>query len=370
MKLTFDREQFANAFAIAQGVAPARSPKPILQNVKFEATKDGGQFLATDLEIGVRVKVDGLDVSDPGSTVLPIQRFSQVLRESRDKQMSLEVSGNGAVVKGERFKVKLSTESPDEFPSIADFHEEKYHAINAPLLREIIKRTAFATDNESSRYALGGVLMEMSDSHVIAVGTDGRRLAKMEGAAAAHGGHSTVDNPTIIPTRALTLIERAIGDEGEVKIAARGNDLLVHNERLTLYTRLVEGRFPRWRDVLPKRPDATKIPLQVGSLMEAVRQAAIVTSDESRGVDFKFGGGKLELHANTAQVGESEASMIVAYDGPGITITLDPRFMIDFLKVLPADRTIIFEAMDGSGPAVLSTDDGYQYVIMPLSRDR
>ena len=220
-------------------------------------TKEGGQFLATDLECSVRVKIEGLEVNDPGTTVLPISRFSQVLRESHDKQMTLEVSGNGAVVKGERFKVKLSTESPDEFPTIADFHEERFHTINAPLLREIIKRTAFATDNESSRYALGGVLLEMSDNHIIAVGTDGRRMAKMEGPATAHAGHQTTDQPAIVPTRALTLIERAIGDVGEVKIASRGNDLLVHNDRLTLYTRLVEGRFPRWRDVLPKRPDAT-----------------------------------------------------------------------------------------------------------------
>ena len=93
-------------------------------------------------------------------------------------------------------------------------------------------------------------------------------------------------------------------------------------------------------------------------------------SDESRGVDFQFGGGKLELRATTAQVGESEATLIVSYDGPGLTITLDPKFVIDFLKVLPAESMLIFEAMDGTGPAVLSTDDGYQYVIMPLSRDR
>ncbi|MGC4006411.1 MAG: DNA polymerase III subunit beta [Pirellulales bacterium] len=370
MKITFDRDKFLSSFAVAQSVAPARSPKQILQNVKFEATADGGRFLATDLEIGVRVKVDGIEVHQPGTTVLPVGRFAQVLREARDKQLTLEISGNGAVVKGERFKVKLATESPDEFPAIEEFAEKKFHVIPAPLLRSIIQRTAFATDNESSRYALGGVLMEMTDDKIIAVGTDGRRLAKMEGPAQAVEGHRTGDQGSIIPTRALQLIDRAIGDEGDVKVAARGNDVMVQNDRLTLFTRLVEGRFPKWRDVLPNRPQASRIPLPVGQLLEAVRQAAVVTSDESRGVDFHFGDGKLRLNANTAQVGESESSLIIAYDGSELGITLDPRFLVDFLKVLPGESTITFEAVDGTGPAVLTTDDGYSYVIMPLSRDR
>ena len=110
----------------------------------------------------------------------------------------------------------------------------------------MIRRTVFATDNESSRYALGGVLLELGADKIIAVGTDGRRLAKMEGPAKSVGGHQTGDNTTIVPTKAMHLIERALTDaDAEVQIAARANDILVKSPRVTIYSRLVEGRFPK-----------------------------------------------------------------------------------------------------------------------------
>jgi DNA polymerase-3 subunit beta len=369
MKVSLQRDEFSKAFTIAQNVAPARSPKPILQNVKFEANANGGQLLATDLEIGVRVQVDGLEIMESGTTVLPVARFNQVLREAPG-ELKLEITGNSAVVTGQRFKVKLTTESPEEFPSISEFKEERYHVIEARLLRGIIKRTIFATDNESSRYALGGVLLEMSEDKIVAVGTDGRRLAKMEGPAKAVKGHQTTESNVIVPSRALQLIDRAIGDEGEVKIAVRGNDILINTEKLTLFTRMVEGRFPRWRDVIPTRPNASRIPMQAGLLQKAIQQAMIVTSEESRGVDFDFTRGQLELKANTAQVGETEVTLEVPYDGNELKIVLDPRYVIDFLKVLSPDATVTLEIQDGGGPAVMTTDDGYTYIIMPLSRDR
>jgi len=370
MKISFPREPFANLFAIAGSVAPARSPKPILQNVKLEVTREGCTLLATDLEIGVRVRVEGIEVLDPGQTILPIQRFNQILRESHDKSLQLEVKGNGAVIRGERMKFKLDTESPEEFPEVADFQETKYHQVSARLLKEIIRRTAFATDTESSRYALGGVLFEMGENQIIAVGTDGRRLARMQGPAQAVGGHDTVETQTIVPTRALQLIERSLGDEGDVLLSSNGNTIMIKTDKLILQSNLVQGRFPRWRDVFPNRPHAIKIPMQVGPLLDSVRQAAIVTSEESRGVNFHFGGGQLKLNASTAQVGESEVAQVIAYDGPEIDISLDPRFVIDFLKVLHTEATMLFEVQDGTGPGVLSVDDGYAYVIMPLSRDR
>jgi DNA polymerase III subunit beta len=369
MKLTFDRESFNSAFVGAASVAPVRSPKPILQNVKFVANGDSGQFMATDLEMSIRVAVGNLQVSQQGQTVLPIGRFRQILSECHDKELTLEVDDRGAIIRGEHMKLKLATENPEEFPSIPEFNESAYHQVPANLLREIIKRTAFATDTESSRYALGGVLMEMSEGKITAVGTDGRRLAKMEIPAESVGGHSTKDQNTIIPTRALQLIDRVIGD-GQVMISARSNEVVVKTEKVTFVTRLVEGRFPRWRDVIPTRPNAYRIPFQVDSLLNSIRQAAIVTSEESRGVDFKFADGKLKLNATTAQVGESEVEQLISSDVPEITITLDPRFVIDFLKVLGSDKAVTLEIQDGSGPAVFSTDDGYSYVVMPLNRDR
>jgi DNA polymerase-3 subunit beta len=370
MKATFDREKLLTAFQLAATVAPTRSPKPILSNVKLEVTAEQAIVMATDLELGVRVVVPGVQCEVPGTCVLPIQRFGSILRESSDAQIRIETDGHGTQVRGDRSEFKLPAANPDEFPAVAAFAEKSYYEIPVKLLRELIRRTVFATDNESSRYALGGVLIEMQGSDIIAVGTDGRRLAKMQGQGTSVGGHSTGDQMTIIPTKAMQVIERMLSDADEtIQLAARNNDVLVRTPRATIYSRLVEGRFPRWRDVFPKREDAQKIDLIVGPFHAAVRQAQITTSEESRGVDFTFGDGKVVLSARAADVGQSRVELPIAYDGPTIGIMLDPRFMADFLRVLDAERTVTIDLKDSEGAAVCSTDDGYGYVIMPLARD-
>jgi len=185
------------------------------------------------------------------------------------------------------------------------------------------------------------------------------------------GGHGTGDQTTIVPTRALQLIERAISEgDSTINIAAHPNYLLVQSERVTVYSRLVEGRFPKWRDVFPNRDDGVKIDLPIGAFHSAVRQAAIVTSEESRGIDFEFGGGSVVLSAETAETGQSRIELPIGYDGETIGIVLDPKYISDFLKVLDAEKTFTLEVKDSKSAAVCSTDDGYGYVIMPMARDR
>ena len=118
-------------------------------------------------------------------------QFGSILRESSAETLNIEADGHGVVVSGENFSFKLASGNPAEFPNVVEFAEEKYHEVPARLMKELIRRTLFATDTESSRYALGGVLLEMDEDKIIAVGTDGRRLAKMEGPAVSVGGHVT-----------------------------------------------------------------------------------------------------------------------------------------------------------------------------------
>lgn len=371
MKVTCNREKLLSAFQAAQAVAPSRSPKPILQNVKMQVSEDGAVLLATDLEVGIRVEVPGIEVEVPGAAVLPIGRFASILRESTDETLHLETEGQATRVRGERSEFRLPAEDPEEFPAVAEFTETKYHELPARLLRELIRRTVMATDNESSRYALGGVLLELEAEQATAVGTDGRRLATMHGPARSVEGHTTGDNTVIVPAKAMQLIERALTDaDAEVQVAVQPNGILVKTPRATIFSRLVEGRFPKWRDVFPDRTDAQRVDLIVGPLHSAVRQAAIVTSDESSGVDFRFSPGQLQLTAEAAQTGQSKVELPISYDGPEITIMLNPKYFSDFLRVLDPERTFTMELKDGESAAVCRTDDGYSYVLMPLSRDR
>lgn len=371
MKLSCDREQLLQAFQTAAAVAPSRSPKPILQNVKLEATSDGVTLTATDLEVGIRHQVSGVDVEAPGAIVLSVTRFGSILRESADETLQIESDGNNTTIRGQRSQFSLPAENPSEFPPVAEFQADAFLEVPARMLRELIRRTAFATDNESSRYALGGVKLEYADGMLTAIGTDGRRLAKMTGPVAAHGDSVDLGAATIVPTRAMNLIERAVAPtDAEVQIAVKGSELVVKSMRATISARLLEGRFPDWRRVFPDLGSGHQIELAVGPTHAAVRQAAIVTSEESRGIDFAFGDGMLVLSGRAAEVGESRVELPIGYDGPQLVTTLDPRFVIDFLKVLDAEKTFTLELKDSEEAAVCSTDDGYGYVIMPLARDR
>ncbi len=371
MKITIQREPFAHVFAIAAIVAPARSPKTILQNVKLEATDQEVRLTATDMEVGVRLTVNDVQVESPGSAVIPVSRLNAILKESSDEVLSISADANKILVTGNQSRFELQGQNPDEFPEVADFTETDYIEIPASTLKELIRRTLFATDAESSRYALSGVLLEAGEDSLIAVGTDGRRLAKMEAKISRHGNKETSGTTTIVPSRSMQLIERTLPSGEElVQIAARENDLLVKHANGVFYTRLVEGRFPKWREVLPTRTDSIRIDLPVGPMFSALRQAAIVASEESRGVDFTFKDGSLVLSNNTAEVGQSRIELPVSYDKEEMTITLDHRYVADFLRVLQADKSFTFDIENGDQAAYCQTDDSYGYVIMPLSRDR
>ena len=371
MKIQCNRAKLLEAFDIAAAVAPKRSPKAILQNIKIEVSDGRAVLSATDLDVGVRVQAAEVQVQDTGVALLPAIQFGGILRESSDEMLTIETEAQGMRVRGERSEFKLPSMNPDEFPSVAPFAEARYHEIPARLLKEMIRRTTFATDPQSSRYALGGVLLEFGDGTLTAVGTDGRRLAKMEGPAISVGGVETGEQPTIVPTRALQLIERSLSEaDAEVQLATTGNNVVVQSPRLTLTSRLVEGRFPRWRDVFPRRESPVTIDLPVGPFHAAVRQAAIVTSDESRGVDFIFGEGVALLTGQAAETGQSKIELPIGYSGAKIAIMLDPRYVTDFLRVLDPEKTFHLEIKDSESAAVCHTDDGYSYVIMPMARDR
>jgi len=371
MRLVCEREKLWHAFQTAASVAPARTTKPILQNVKLEATTEGAILMGTDLEVGIRIGVPGFEVEVPGSVVLPIARFTAILRESTDEKLTMESDGQKTLVRGQRSEFQLPSENPDEFPTVTAFEEEKYHELPARFFRETARRTVFATDTESTRYALGGVLVELTPDGITAVGTDGRRLAKQEGPAKSVGGHKSGDTMTIIPARAMQLLERALADNEEnIQLAARENDVLVRSGRATIYARLVEGRYPPWRDAFTPREGTVKIELVVGPFFAAVRQAAIVTSEQRRGLEFTFGEGKAVLAGHGAEYGESLVEMPIAYDGPVVPIRLDPRYLSDFLRVLDQERTFLLEVKDAESAAICTTDDGYGYVIMPLAREK
>ena len=184
MRALCNREGLLTAFGLVSGVVPARSPKPILQNVKLIADADEGSVLmGTDLEVGIRHRVLGVKVEQPGAVILPTSQVGSILRTSSDAELAIEAEDDRLVIRGLHSEFTLPVEDASLFPEVPDFAATSYHVVAAADLKKLIRRTIFATDVESTRYALGGVLVELTAESIAMVGTDGRRLARMSAPA-------------------------------------------------------------------------------------------------------------------------------------------------------------------------------------------
>lgn len=369
MKLHCHRATLSTAFQIVNTVVPSRTPKEVLRNVKLEVTGGKATLIGTDQEVGIRYAVDGVETKSDGQTLLPTNRMIAILRELTDDHVDLEIEDDKVWVRSGHSEFRLSAEDPAEFPNVADFTDDNYHVINSDVLGKAIRRTVFATDIESTRYALGGVLLELGDDTVSLVATDSRRLALVQSPCTVSGKPEVPNAQPVVPRAAMNLIEKSLADDAEVHIAIHANDVLVKSANSTIYSRLVEGRFPKYADVVPK-DSAHNIEMVVGPFYSAVRQAQIVTDEESRGVDFVFEDGNLTLMSEAADVGTSKVELPVPYSGDKLVIKFDPRFVAEFLRVLEPETQVTLHLKDGDSAAVLRTDDNYTYVIMPLSRDR
>lgn len=371
MQIQCCRKALADAFAIPASIAPKRSPREVLQNVKMLASSGRLVMTATDGEVGVTVSVDDdVDVIQQGSVLVPAIRFGMILRDSPGETIEITAKENTLDVRIGRSKFRMATSNPDEFPSVRTFESDRYHEINARAFREMLRRTVFATGDDSSRYALGGVMLEMNGENAISVGTDGRRLGTMASIGVQMGEHSTSGFTVIVPRRAVAVIDRSIGDHDElIEVATNPNDICVRTSAATITARLIEGRYPNWREVIPKRENPFVASIAAGTLLASTRQAAIATDGESHGLDFAFSAGLLSIRGQSIMSGESHVEVPVVYDGDDITITLDCRYVMDVCKSIDPQMMIDLEIQDSKSPMLVATADGYRHVIMPMARD-
>jgi DNA polymerase-3 subunit beta len=367
MKLYCERESLLSDTQLASAAVATRDIKPILKNLKAIAAGDKCTLMATDLEMGIRLELRSPKVQDPGSAILPAARFASILREATDEHLTVEADGQRCVVTGASNEFEMPGEDPEEFPDVPSFSDKQFHELQAGPLRTMIRRTIFATAKESTRYAMTGVVWELEGEHCRLIATDSKRLALASGAAKPVGGHDTKGQSHIVPTKAMALLERNLHDDEEmIKVALKPNDVLFRTGRATIYSRLVEGRFPPYKEILPKKANA-RIPLAVGPFLTAVRQAAIMTDDESKRVNFHFAAKKLTLAAHGAAAGRSKVELPLEYDGTPIEIAFDPSYLVDMLKVLAPEDPLSLELNDGSKPALFKSGSDYQYLVMPLS---
>jgi DNA polymerase-3 subunit beta len=367
MKALCHREGLLAACQLAGAAVTARDLNPILRNFKMVAEEGRCTLLATDLELSIRLEVRGVQVEEPGEAIFPAARTTAILREATDEEVRVEADPQACLIRGQTMEFEMPSEDPVNFPEVPAFAEEHYHELPAGLLRRLIRRTAFAAAKENARYSMTGVLWELEDAIARLVATDGRRLAVAQGAAVAHGGHATKGQTPVVPSKAIDLLERNLHDEDElVRVSLRPNEALFKTERATICSRLVEGRYPAYRDVFPKK-QPVKVPLSVGPFLTAVRQAAIMMDDETKRVMFGFAKGKLTLQAHGKDTGRSKVELPIEFDSKAINISFNPGFLIEMLRALEADASLNLELVDANTVGVFRMGDEYAYLIMPLT---
>jgi DNA polymerase-3 subunit beta len=370
MKTLCQREGLLSACQLTSAAMPTRGDlKPILKNIKAIAGEDRFTLIATDQEVGIRLDVQGLEVEETGEAILPAKKLIDILREAGDEKLTIEADASACVVRGRTLEFEMPSEDPALFPDFPSFTEERYHELTAGSLREMIRRTIFATaDDSSARPSMAGVMWELEGDHARLVATDGRRLAVAEGLATPTGKHTTKGQTPVIPAKAMELLERNLHDDPEetVKVCIRPNEVLFRTGRAVIYSRLVEGRFPDYRTVLPKR-SAVKIPITAAVFQAGVRQANVMADSEAPRVSFKFAPEKLTLESQGANSGRSKIEVPLEYEGKPIEINFNPTYLIEMLKVLPPESDLILELNDGESPALVRCGDTYTYLVMPLT---
>src|SRR6185312_5997840 len=287
--------------------------------------------------------------------------------------VSIEASDDGAKVLIGTGRFEMPGYPVNEFPDLPPFEDGgRYHEITAGDLRKMIRRTSFAADKkDSTRFALSGVLWEAEGKQARLVATDSKRLAVCEGNATLHGPAEATKGSHLVPAKTMTLLDRNLTDDGElVRVALRPNEAMFQTERAMIYTRLVEGRYPPYRDIIAqtRKQSNRKIALPVESFLSRIRQAAIMSDDESKRVDLTISPGKITMKARGAETGSSEVVMTLPeYDGEEVTIAFDPQYVVEFLRALEGEPSVMLEMSDGSKPALFQCGETYRYLVMPIS---
>lgn len=363
MKASVNRQELAEALGVVGGVLSVRTTKPILQCVLVRVEADCAILGATDLEVSVRQTVSQIEVAEPGDVLLSADKLTKIVRESADEVLELETEENICHVRGADSHFQLVSQDAREFPAIAEMQTPADFEIEAGVLRRLVDWTVFAAARENTRYAINGVLWERKGKKLTLVSTDGRRLSLACGTVSKG---SDGDVQVIVPTKAMHLLQRMVtDDQDKVSVKATDNQILLSTRRATVGAALVEGRFPQYQDVIPQDNDK-RVVVRTEEFLSAVKRAALLTNDESKGVKMLFDKGTLALSSRAPEQGEACVTMPVDYNGERIEIGFNPIFLTEALRVV-FDETVTFEFKAANRPGVIRCGADFQYIVMPIN---
>ncbi len=367
MRVICNRGALLEALNVAGNVVSSRTPKPVLLCVKITAGDNKLTLAATDLEVAIRYSDAQVQVEREGEVLVPADNLRDIVRESVDDTLSIEVEESVCHVKGANSHFEVFTQNATDFPPVPDFEGEPQFSLQAGQLKQLIAQTLFAAAKESTRYAFNGVLVVAKGKKISLVSTDGRRLAQANGDLVGNNKLDKDGARAIIPAKALNLIDKLIHDpEESVDFQLRENQVIFRTSSATLTSNLVEGQFPPYEDVIPKEGDKL-MTAGTADFLSAIKQAALLTTEESKGVRLSFSTKKgLVLTSRSPERGKATINFACKYEGADVEIGFNPQFLIDAMRVVDTDE-ITLELSAANRPGLVKGGANFQYVIMPVN---
>ncbi len=367
MKFTITRDNLQQGLAAVAASIPARTTLPVLSNILLEADGDWVKMSGTDLDIAVSVQVPA-EVEEAGSLTVPAKKFQELARELPEHPARVQTKGDRLELTCGRASFRLNGLPRDEFPAFpaVDFRES--WRIRGEVLQMLIRQTSYAVSTEESRPILNGVLWQLTDGEMRMVATNGHRLARIRVPSDSQGAPRA---DLIVPPKALLQVERLFGPDDEIEVARNENHLGFHCGGTRIYTRLIEGPYPNYEQVIPRDNDKIAI-ADKAALTASLRRMAVVASEQTHRVRMTFAGPMLRLSVETPDLGEAQEELEVTYEGDPIDIGFNASYVLEVLRYMPTDEVrITFRAPERAATfePVGAGQDGvpdYLCLVMPL----
>ena len=363
MKLSVTRDSLHTGLGAVSATIPTKTTLPVLSNILLEAADGRLSLSGTDLDISVRVSIDA-EVSEPGSVTVPARKFAEIARELPAAPVHIETDGVEIRIESANSRFKLFGLAPEEFPSVPEVDFGDSWKMDAAQLKELIARTSFAVSTEESRPILNGVLWQLRPDSAAMVATNGHRLAKM---TIDVTGSGAPEADLIVPPKALQQVQRLFDATGEIELAHSKNHLAFRSADRLVYTRLIEGPYPNYQQVIPTDNDRVAT-VNRDNLSAAIRRMAVVASDQTHRVRMSFTKNKLSFRVQTPDLGEAEEEMDIDYQGDSLEIGFNANYLLEVLKHMPDEDVLLqFKAPERAAtfmPASGAPD--YLCLVMPL----
>lgn len=361
MKFSATKEKILEGLQQVQNVVSTRTTLPILSNVLLQAKEGTVNLTTTDLDVGVRGGFEA-NVDKAGATTLPARRLFTIIRELPSSEISVEVDGkNAASIRSGQSFFKILGLPEEEFPPLPKFENSKVVTMRQKDLRDGLRKTAYAISTDETRYVLNGVLFSFKENKLTLVATDGRRLAMVDIELEFPRSHEA---DIIVPTKAVTELQRLLGDDGDVKISVGTGQIAFDLNNTLLVSKLIEGNYPNYKQVIPSEAKE-RVTLERETFLNSLRRVSLLASDKSNSIKLNFSKNNIEITANTPEVGEARESLPVAYKGRDFSIAFNPEFLMAPLRNLAEDE-IFFDLIDEMSPGVLKIQTPFLYVLMPM----